>query len=222
MKGWRRNYEDSPDRGERIRLDRRILRTLRRVKTWQLLVILLLFVMLAAIFLRLNNLGMVERREALIAADKTGDITAVQTAAQDLQNYVAHHMNTMTGRVALQTLYEQDFNKITEANKPPEIAGADYQAALKKCHQIYPRNGQKRAQCVADTVGVSEVEVPENLSLPSPDAYYVNYVPARLSFDLAGLSVLICLLLIITVIFRLLFVFALKIILKFKYRAAEN
>jgi hypothetical protein len=221
MKGWRRNYEDNPDRSDKIRFDRRVLRALKRIKTWQLLVILLLFIMLAAIFLRLNNLSMVERRDALIEADKTGDVTNVQDAAKNLQNYVAHHMNTSTGRVALQTLYDEDFNKIVEANRQPEVENGDYQNAAVKCRQIYSRGGPNWAKCVADAVGVSEVDITTE-SLPSPDAYYVSYVPARWSFDPAGLSVLACFLLIIIIIVRLIFVLVLKIILKFKYRAAEN
>jgi hypothetical protein len=175
--------------------------------------------MLAAIFLRLNNLGMMDRREALIEADKTGDITKVQEAARNLQNYVAHHMNTSTGRVALQTLYDQDFNKIVEANKLPEVENGDYQSAMVKCRQMYPRGGTNWAKCVADSVGVSEVDITTE-PLPSPDAYYISYVSARLSFDMAGASVAVCFVMIIAIIFRLIFIIVLKIILKFKYRAA--
>ena len=217
MKGWQ-HYQDSPDRSDKVRFDRRILRFLKHIKTWQLLIILLLFIMLAAIFLRLNNLGMMDRRDALIEADKTGEITAVQETAKELQNYTAHHMNTTTGRVALQTLYEQDFNKIVEANKIPEVENGDYQSAMVKCRQIYPRGGPNWAKCVADTVGVSDVNITTE-PLPSPDAYYISYVSTRWSFDPAGISVLICFLLITAIIFRLIFILVLRIILKFKYRA---
>lgn len=219
MKGWRRNYEDNPGRGDKVRFDRRVLRSLKHIKTWQLALILLLFIMLSAIFLRLNNLNMMEKREALEQADESGDIVKVEEAARQLQNYVAHHMNTSTGRVPLQTLYDRDFNKITEANKVPEVENGDYQAAMVRCRQSYPRGGQNWAKCVANSVGVSEVNITTE-PLPSPDAYYVSYLPARISFDLAGFSVLGCLLLILVIILRLIFILILKIILKFKYRAA--
>ena len=219
MKGWRRNYQDDPSRGDKVRSDRRILRFLKHIKTWQLLLVLLLFIMLSAIFLRLNNLGMMERRDALIEADKTGDISQVQEAARELQNYVAHHMNTTTGRIALQTLYDQDFNKIVEVNRVPDVENGDYQSAMVRCRQIYPRGGTDWAKCVANSVGVSEVDITTE-PLPSPDAYYVSYVSARWSSDLAGISVLICALLVVTIVFQLIFILILKIILKFKYRAA--
>lgn len=179
--------------------------------------------MLAAIFLRLNNLGMIERRDTLIEADKTGDITKVQESAYQLQNYVAHHMNTMTGRVPLQTLYEQDFQKVVEANKIPEVENGDYQNAMVKCRQIYPRGGTGWAKCVADSVGIAEVESDlATKPLPSPDAYYIDYSPARWSFDLAGVSVLACFTLIIVIILRLIFITVLKTVLKFRYRTIEN
>jgi len=211
--------EDDSNRSDKIHFHRRFLGLLKHIKTWQLLVVLLLFIMLTAIFLRLNNINMMDKREALIEADKTGDITVVQEAAKNLQNYVAHHMNTSTGRVALQTLYDQAFNKIVETNKIPDVENGDYQAAMVKCRQIYPRGGTNWAKCVADSVGVSEVDITTE-PLPSPDAYYVSYVPARWSFDLAGFSMLICFLLTIAIILHLVFIIILKVILKFKYRAA--
>ncbi|MCL2451762.1 hypothetical protein FWD20_02720 [Candidatus Saccharibacteria bacterium] len=217
MKGWRRNRRDDPDRGGKVRFDRRILKFLKHIKTWQLLIILLLFIMLAAIFLRLNNLGMVDRREALIEADKTGEIVEVQEAAKNLQNFVSRHMNTSTGRVALQTLYSAAFDKIVEANKMPEVEGGDYQGAMTKCRQMYPRGGQNWANCVADAVGVSEWVVPDE-PFPSPDAYYIDYVSPRWSFDLAGVSVLVCFILVAAIVLRLILIIILKIILKFKYR----
>jgi hypothetical protein len=219
MKGWRRNYEDDPGRSDKVRFDRRILKFLKHIKNWQLLIILVIFVMLTAIFLRLNNLGMIDRREAVIEADKTGDVTKVQDAAGELQNYSARHMNTATGRIALQTLYEQDFNKIVEANKIPEVENGDYQAAMVRCRQSYPRGGTNWAKCVADSVGTSEVNITTE-PLPSPDAYYISYAPVRWSLDLAGISLLICVFLIFIIILRLIFILILKIILKFKYRAA--
>ena len=219
MNGWQHSSKNDSNRSEKIRFDRRVLKTLKHVKTWQLLVILLLFVMLAAIFLRLNNIGMMERRDALIEADKTGDVISVQEAARELQNFVAHHMNTSTGRVALQTLYDRDFQKIVEANKLPEVENGDYQAAMIKCRQSYPRGGTGWAKCVADSVGVSEVDITTE-PLPSPDAYYISYVPARWSSDWAGVSVLICFVLIVMIALRLVIIIILKAILKFKYRTA--
>jgi len=221
MKGWRRNFEDDPDRSDKIRFDRRILRFLRHIKTWQLLIVLLLFVMLAAIFLRLNNLGMMERKDALIAADKTGDTAKIREATRELQNYVAHHMNTTTGRIALQKSYDRAVNAILENARPPEISETLYQQVTEECAAAWYHGGSvARAKCISEKIGDSGVGGFETPALPSAAAFYVNFASARISFDLAGISVLICLFLIIVIIFRLIFILILRIILKFKYRAA--
>ena len=55
---------------------------LSRVKTWQLVVVALLLTIISATFLRLNNLGMVERRTAVIKADESGDKASYQELAR--------------------------------------------------------------------------------------------------------------------------------------------
>lgn len=78
------------------------LRRLRQIKTWQLILVMLACGFIAATFLRLNNVGMVERRDAVIAADKAGDAAALERRLYDLQRYVSSHMNADPGRIALE------------------------------------------------------------------------------------------------------------------------
>ena len=49
------------------------IKDLQRVKTWQLVVLLVIVGFVAATFLRLNSIGMVQRRDAVITADEKGD-----------------------------------------------------------------------------------------------------------------------------------------------------
>ena len=55
------------------RVARRNLRRLERVKTWQLLILFVLVCFVAATFLRINNVGMIQRRSAVATADKSGN-----------------------------------------------------------------------------------------------------------------------------------------------------
>jgi hypothetical protein len=218
MKGWRNHFRDKAS----LLRDRRWLRRLTNVKTWQLLIVLLVFVMLTAIFLRLNNLNMVEYRAALTAADKTGDIAKVQTAAKNLQNYVAHHMNTSTGRTALQSLYDQAAKATIEASRPPEIPVDVHARAQEECMPNFRRYGYVAwTNCVSEKVGVNSItDLNQNQQPPpSADAYYVEYASARWSFDLAGISLLICLLLAFAIVLRLVLTIILRITLKLKYRS---
>ena len=53
--------------------------------------------------------------------------------ARKLQRYVAGHMNTTTGRVALQTLYNQAAQKALEEAKPAEVDSSGYNLAANAC-----------------------------------------------------------------------------------------
>ena len=55
------------------RIARRSIRRLERIKTWQLLILFVLVCFVAATFLRINNVGMVQRRNAVAIADKSGN-----------------------------------------------------------------------------------------------------------------------------------------------------
>ena len=63
---------------------RRSIHQLQAVKTWQLLVLLTMSILVSATFLRLNNIGMVERRDAVVSADKTGNLEDIQNRLYDL------------------------------------------------------------------------------------------------------------------------------------------
>ena len=67
---------------------KRSIKQLQRVKTWQILIILVLMSFVSATFLRLNNIGMVERRSAVITADAVGNDDVTQSRLYDLQRYV--------------------------------------------------------------------------------------------------------------------------------------
>ncbi len=51
---------------------------------------------------------MIERREAVISADKAGDNSVTRDRLYDLQTYVAGHMNTdLSGGVFLESSFER-------------------------------------------------------------------------------------------------------------------
>lgn len=224
MKGWKRNFVRDDNRAHKLRFNKRMLKSLRAIKTWQLLSILLVFVMLSAIFLRLNNLDMMDRREALEVADKTGDIAKIERAAKELQNFVAHHMNADTGRVPLQTLYNQAALEAVNASRPPEISTDIYQQVTEECMPQLRNYGYSAwANCIAERVGISEITDLDqnNQNPPDPDAFYVIFSSPRWSFDFAGISLLIVFLLIFAILFRLIFIIILRIILKIKYKSVK-
>jgi HAMP domain-containing protein len=219
MVNWRENFHEDPDRAKRARGARKWLRRLGGgVKTWVLLAVLVIFVALAAVFLRANNLGMIERRSALETADKTGDITKVQTAAKNLQNYVARHMNTETGQIALQTLYDQAVQKTLDANRPQNVEMSDWQNVTNECRSaLYTGGYQAQEDCIKQKIGDF---AGADAAAPNPALYYVDYAPARWSLDAAGIFVLLSLLMLLVLLIRAVMTLIMKIVLRFKYKRA--
>ena len=180
----------------------RLVDTVRRNASfcfWSSLVLAtLILALLTTLFLRQNNLNMIKLRDQLVEIDQTGDVALVQSAARKLQNYVAHHMNTATGRVALQTLYNQAAEEAMVASRPPEVDPTIYQQATDDCRAQFNNYGYRAwASCIATKVGVntSATLTIADAAAPDPDLYYVDYAPARWSADLAGICLLLTVLL---------------------------
>ncbi|MDR1197198.1 MAG: hypothetical protein LBL08_02915 [Candidatus Nomurabacteria bacterium] len=162
-----------------------VWRRLRRVKTWQLALVLVALLALAVLCMRLNNQNMAQLRAEVIAADKTLDTEKVQQAAENLRAYTQSHMNADTNKIALQNLYNQAVQRAFAAvNNDVDASG--YQAATKSCQSVIGQSGyQGYASCVAGRLGVS-TKTFKTPKLPNPALYYLNYSSPALSFDLAG------------------------------------
>ncbi|HET6622657.1 MAG TPA: hypothetical protein VFG56_01855 [Candidatus Saccharimonadales bacterium] len=200
------------------------LAKLRKIKTWQLLVILLLVSLLAATCLRLNNLGMVTRRDAVMAADKAGDQQAIKSALVDLQSYVSHHMNTDLGQgVYLTESYERDrAAAIDKAQSAKDAAGQAYRQADQECKQRFTGGvGSFRndyVQCVINkTAGLEAAN--DKLKLPQSELYRYDFASPRWSLDLAGLLVAIVALIILIIIVRTISVLILNLLLRRHFTA---
>lgn len=212
-KGW--NADDN------VRRDRRWLKRLGTVKTWQLLILLVIFMMLAAIFLRLNNLGMIERRDAVIAADKAGDVAKVQKTAAELQNFVSRHMNTYMGHgIALQNTYDAAVQRAVETSKVPDLNSEAFRVASENCKPKIAQGGYSAySSCIVAAIGGQGTESLGNPKLPNASAFYLIFSPPIWSLDLAGIMLLICLVILIAILVRLIAIVVLKLILRFKYRS---
>lgn len=200
---------------------KRSISQLQRVKTWQLFAVLLLMLFVAATFLRLNNVGMSERRNAVINADKSGDVVVTKTRLLDLQQYVSQHMNTSTGKFSLQGQYERDSRAAMDA--AAEDGGAHgniYKKAQEVCAPQFSGYSLAYQQCT-----LSELEkyapgesLQSQVTLPSPELYSHSFAAPRWSPDFAGFSVLICVVIGLVIIGRMLSLAALKIMLKMRAR----
>ena len=218
---------------EKHEIRKRISR-IQSVKIWQLIVLLLMtgFVMLT--FLRLNHIGMDQRREAVLLADKEGETAVIEQRLYDLQRYVSQHMFTDTSRVPLEHSYKRAYDEALSEFEN-NIANASSNDVLSKvlayCDSLGTQGGWGRFSVTADPRYVScideqwsnypaAVETNYEFKAPPTEPYYHTFSAPVWSPDFAGWSVVIFGLILLLIIYRILALFVLKLLLKYRYRQA--
>lgn len=202
------------------------IRRLEQVKTWQLLVLLLIVGFVAASFLRLNNIGMVERRTAVLAADEANNPAVTADRLYDLQRYVSTHMNTATDPIYLQGQYNRDYQtRINAAASDTNPNGNVYKRAEEACRQRYPdySAGTYLAyqQCFMDQLdsfGPGQ-NLASSVDPPRAEEYRRSFTSPLWSPDFAGFSVLLFLLITVVIVGRLVSLLVLRLLLRRHYRA---
>lgn len=201
------------------------VRRLQRIKTWQLVLLLLVMCFIAATFLRLNNIGMIQRREAVLQADKGADVTVTWNRMYDLQRYVAGHMNANMGAIYLEEQYKRDSQKIldTASSSSSYEDAKPFKEAQAVCAPRYANLGgysQAYQQCVIDQLNAhgASSNLANEVPLPKPDQYRFSFVSPTWSPDFAGFSVLLCVLISLVIIVRISALLILKLVLKMRHR----
>lgn len=203
---------------------RRSMKQLQRVKTWQLIILLILASFLAATFLRLNNIGMIERRTAVLSADDAGDNNVTINRLYDLQRYVSAHMNADMGRgVYLEASYKRDvqaaYDRASDDSSPN---GNIYKKAQDVCAPKFTRYSTAYVQCTTSELAKypAATELVSDVSLPRADNYLHVFISPLWSPDFAGWSVLLCVALLLMIIARFVSLLILRVILHYHYKSA--
>lgn len=201
---------------------------LRHIKTWQLVVILVLSCVVAASLLRMNNLKMDELRAAVQTADKQGDAAKIKQSLIDLQQYVAGHMNTsLGGGLYLEQSYNRDRDKALDAaTNSSNPKSAAYQQASIECRSRFVNTGRvvysnEYVACVVDklkSLGASQ-DPQSRLTLPTVENYHYNFTSPFWSADLAGFATLFCALITSVIVLRILAATILRFILKHRFKS---
>ena len=205
---------------------KKTIRQLQRVRTWQLLVILLLLGFVSATFLRLNNIGMTERREAVFAIDKSGDLFSLQNRLFDLQRYAATHMNAATGPVYLEGQYQRDVDATVSSAKdtgaPEENnMSAQVDAICRARNDQAWLSMTQYALCWSEEMAKfpPSSDPGQNVALPNADLYRHDFMSPRWSPDFAGWSLLACAVVALMIFVRLASLFVLKMVLRSRYKS---
>ncbi len=199
------------------------LKQLRAVKTWQLVILLLISVLVSATLLRLNSLTMAELRRAVIAADEKGDEATIQKTVNALGVYVGAHMNTdLQGGFYLSASYERARQAAVQAaSDTSDPSSKLYQQASVQCQTERLQVAGGYVQCVLNKV--SELGGPSTLqselTLPRSEGYKVNFVSPLWSYDLAGLGVAISVIIVLVIVARITGVIILRALLKRRFQS---
>ncbi len=201
---------------------RNSVKGLQRVKTWQLVIVFILFAFIAATFLRLNNIGMVERRAAVISADKSGDERILVNRLYDLQRYVTSHMNTdLGGGVGLEESYTRVYQKwLEEESNRGSALGNVYKKAQEVCEPQFSYYTVAYLQCTTNELEKypsSQAAMEEGTS-PNPKVFVHTFASPTWSPDFAGWSLVVCAFILALIFVRLVSLAILKLMLNRQYR----
>jgi hypothetical protein len=200
---------------------RKTIKQLQRVKTWQLLILLILMGFLSATFLRLNNIGMIDRRDAVLTADKVGDLNVTQSRLYDLQRYVSEHVNADSGPFYLEAQYRRDAQRIVdEASNDDNPNGNINVKAEAVCKPQYTVWSPAYVQCFTDELAKypPSADPAQNVVLPSTELYRHDFSGPLWSPDFAGWSILACIMIVLMILARLVSLGILRLLLKQHYR----
>jgi hypothetical protein len=201
---------------------RRSIKDLQRIKTWQLIVLLVISGFISATFLRLDNIGMVARREAVLSADKAGNEQIIIERLYDLQRYVSSHMNTDMGRgVYLESSFNrdvQDWQTSQYGDGNPN--GNIYKKAQEVCAPRFKSYSAAYLQCTTSELEKypAATNPATDTSKPRQEAYIHSYASPFWSPDFAGWSVVVFLVILLLIVVRFVSIGVLNLMLRKHYR----
>ena len=199
---------------------RRSIKQLQHLKTWQLIILLVLMGFITATFLRLNNIGMEQRRSAVLLADKTDDQNAIKGRLFDLQRYVSAHMNSDMGTIYLEGQYRRDTQQTIDAASDDNPNGNIYKKAQDVCAPKFTHYSYAYLQCTVNYLSqyAPASDPTSSVRLPKADAYRYSFISPLWSPDFAGFTMLICLFIILIIFTRWITIAILKAMLKMRNR----
>lgn len=201
-----------------------------KIKTWQLLVVLVPLLFVDATLLRLDHIKMTELREAVLVADENEDDEAIKQNLEELKKFVFSNMvinivddngekriSFGTGpfylehqyiRAANAALKEAEENLASDSNPNGNI----YALASETCRAQAISNGwawnnPNYINCMVSEIqkypAADEIQDKIIASLPSTELYRHNYASPIWAPTLTGFLVLITLIIIVVIFMRL-------------------
>ncbi|MDR2063522.1 MAG: hypothetical protein LBQ02_01880 [Candidatus Nomurabacteria bacterium] len=202
------------------------IKKVRPLRTWQLVLILIVLLPVVLSLLRLDNIGMLQRREAVESADESGNEEALKNRLIELQDYVFTHMNASTGAFYLDKQYERDAAQVLEragqdlVNNDSNPNGNIYKKASEVCDpQFHVKYSQAHIACMMRELekypSMEEISDTALADLPDTELYRREYVSPFFTFGVTGATIALTAILAVVIITRFLIYLSLRIMLIF-------
>ena len=200
-----------------------------RIKTWQLLIILVPLLFLDATFLRLDHIKMSELREAVLAADQSDNDEEVSRTLEELKAFVFSNIviNIVddngeqkitfgTGHFYLEHQYIRAANAALEKAEQNIASDSNpngniYQLASNVCRAAAVSNGwtwdnPNYINCMVGEINkypaADEIQDQIIASLPSTELYRKNYASPLWAPTVSGFLILITIIIIVVIFIR--------------------
>ena len=210
------------------------LKQISALKNWQLFILLVLVIFVDLTALRLNNVGMIRRRDAVRIADESGNEEATRQATVELAEYVRNHMNSggmayddqthwykinSEVKVIWAKIYERDVKKIeaeVSAAAESNPNGNIFKKAEEACRPRFSGYSVAYQQCILDEQNKypTSESLQTKISYPDVSKYTFSFVAPLWSPDLAGWTTLVAIVIIFMIIFKMITTVILKAMLK--------
>lgn len=208
---------------------KKTLKNLTKVKSWQLILILIPLLFIAATLLRFDHIKMVELKNAVVAADEEGDSEKIKTSLNELKDFTEKHiivnivekngvyeMFFGTGEIYLQNEYKRTATALKiqaeqEAGVYANPNGNIYEKAMAVCQPLAHQYGwtwdhPDHIQCYQDELAKypteDTLETSSTVELPNPALYRYDFVSPIWNFSWSGVVILVAAIITIVIVVR--------------------
>ncbi|MDO5475175.1 MAG: hypothetical protein Q4F61_02190 [Candidatus Saccharibacteria bacterium] len=213
-----------------------------KVKTWQLILILIPLFFLDATLLRMDHLKMVELRDAVLAADAEESDEEILKAVEELKSFVfsnivinivddnglqkitfgtgPFYLEHQYNRAANAALKEAEKNLASDSNPNGNV----YAQASGVCSPLAQQNGwtwndSRFINCMLSEINkhpaANEIQDKIIASLPSTELYRKNYASPMWAPTLTGFAILLTIIIIVVIFIRFIIWLILRLSLLF-------
>ena len=214
-----------------------------KVKTWQLVLILIPICFITATLLRFDHIKMNDLKNAVVSADEGGDQEKIKNALNELKKFTETH-NSMnieerngnftlyfgSGEVYLAKEYERTATTLKikaqeEAGVYANPNGNIYAQAMAVCQPLaheygWDWNTPDYIACYQNELAKfptsDNIDSEIKVNLPSPSLYRYDFASPVFTFTPSGLMMLVTIILIVIIIIRFFIWISLRIALLFK------